>query len=418
MAFTLYLLFIASWFLHLTARVPALGAAHLDMLLIIAVFASSLFEKASRNQVSDEKNDTSKFIKILFIYIVVSLPLVEWPGSALSAGLPNFIKAIVFYYFTVSLITTEKKLKIFIAVFIACQSFRIFEPVYLHVTEGYWGSYASTANWEFMNRLSGVPSDVINPNGLAFVIDSAIPFFYYFMLTSWTWTIASMISLPIFVYALVLTGSRSGFIGMMAIMISIFLKSEHRARLAVLFSCALIFMFLHLGADQKDRYLSIVSSDTNNAVTAEGRMEGLKEYFVVALRRPIFGHGIGTSREANANFGKDDQPAHNLYLEILQELGIVGLVIFLFLIKSIFENFRRSLKALQDSAENLVFLRTVGEAMQVWFFMNLLFSLASFGLSSYEWYLFAGFSVVLRRLSVGAYEAGQTMTAQLPAVPA
>ena len=33
-------------------------------------------------------------------------------------------------------------------------------------------------------------------------------------------------------------------------------------------------------------------------------------------------------------------------------------------------------------------------SMQVWLFMNLIFSFASYGLSSYEWYLFGGLSVV------------------------
>jgi hypothetical protein len=39
------------------------------------------------------------------------------------------------------------------------------------------------------------------------------------------------------------------------------------------------------------------------------------------------------------------------------------------------------------------------DAMQVWLIMNLVFSFASYGLSSYEWYLFGGLSVVLQRLA-------------------
>jgi hypothetical protein len=37
--------------------------------------------------------------------------------------------------------------------------------------------------------------------------------------------------------------------------------------------------------------------------------------------------------------------------------------------------------------------------MEVWLAMNVVFSLVSYGLSSYEWYLFGGLSVVLRRLT-------------------
>jgi hypothetical protein len=37
--------------------------------------------------------------------------------------------------------------------------------------------------------------------------------------------------------------------------------------------------------------------------------------------------------------------------------------------------------------------------MQVWLAMNIVFSFASYGLSSYEWYLFGGLSVVLQQLA-------------------
>jgi len=38
------------------------------------------------------------------------------------------------------------------------------------------------------------------------------------------------------------------------------------------------------------------------------------------------------------------------------------------------------------------------DATQVWLILNLVFSLASYGLNSYEWYLLGAFSVVMRRL--------------------
>ena len=46
------------------------------------------------------------------------------------------------------------------------------------MTNAYWGDAAHIGGGEFLNRLSGAPSDVINPNGLAFVIIIALPFMY------------------------------------------------------------------------------------------------------------------------------------------------------------------------------------------------------------------------------------------------
>jgi hypothetical protein len=80
-------------------------------------------------------------------------------------------------------------------------------------------------------------------------------------------------------------------------------------------------------------------------------------------------------------------------------LGVVGLVIVVVLLKSIFNGFRECKRAF-DSQEVSVYLRSMVDAMQVLMFMNVVFSFASFGLSSYEWYLLGGFSVVMYRIAM------------------
>jgi O-antigen ligase len=91
-------------------------------------------------------------------------------------------------------------------------------------------------------------------------------------------------------------------------------------------------------------------------------------------------------------------PAHNLYLEIAQELGLGGVIIFLFFVKEIFSGFATS-KKLSARHNPGGFLARMVDAMQVWLVMNVVFSFASYGLSSYEWYLFGGLSVVLQRIA-------------------
>lgn len=125
----------------------------------------------------------------------------------------------------------------------------------------------------------------------------------------------------------------------------------------------------------------------------------LKSNFTVAMRRPIFGHGLGTSREANANFAGEDKPAHNLYAEVAQELGGVGLIIFLLFLKSIYTAFAQCKQACIHAKNTNSFITSVIDAMQVWLWLNIIFSFASYGLNSFEWYLLGGFSVVVQRLT-------------------
>ncbi len=395
--FNIYLLFIFSWFTHLSARLPVLGIIRFDLILIVMLTLTLTFgnkdEKISNNI---KTSKTHKIITFLLIYIIVTLPFVQWPGSVINHGLENLIKAIVFYYFTIYFVTDEHKLKRFITVFIGCQSFRIIEPTYLHITQGYWGSIASMANWEHMDRLSGAPMDTVNPNGLAFIILTAFPFYYYLFKTSYIYKYAIIVLLPISIYALILTASRSGMVGLFAILCVIVVKSRNKILLLSVIFISILLAINYMGANFNDRYTSIFSSDTKNAATSQGRLEGVKENFIVALRRPFLGHGLGTSREVNANFGGSDQPSHNLYTEAAQELGFVGLIIFCFLIKSIIDNNKKSLECIKDHQIEEPFILSVNSAMQAWLYMNILFSFASYGLSSYEWYLFAGLSIAIK----------------------
>ena len=395
----LYLLFIISWFLHLGTRLPFLGLIRFDLFLICVLVYLAV---SSKRDIGTGRSNTDKLLMTLIVYSVLTIPFVEWPGSVIRDGIPNFIKGVVFYYFTIAFIRTEQDLKKLIFVFITCQLWRILEPLYLHVTQGYWGSAASMlAGSELLDRLSGAPSDVVNPNGLAGIVCTVLPFLYLMGGLSWKGRVGAILFAPACLYALVLTGSRSGMLGLVVIFLGIVVKSKKRFTWAL--SCVLlvVVVFPLISPDMQDRYLSTIGFGVKNAGTAEGRWTFIADSVDVALRRPIFGHGLGTSREANANFGGHDQPAHNLYAEVAQELGFVGLAIFILLLKSIYAGFAECKRA-YDQQNVSVFLRRMVDCMQIILIMNFLFSFASYGLSSYDWYFLGGISLSMQWLAMEA----------------
>lgn len=398
LGYRLYLLFTISYFLHLPARIPLLAVVRFDLVLIAILFGLNFLGKEDKGGRSSSQ--TNKILIILFIYICISLPFVQWPGSVLNTGIPNLIKAVVFYYYTVSFINTERRLKVYAAVFIACQSFRILEPLYLHQAEGYWGSATHLGGAEMMDRLSGSPYDIINPNGLAFVITSVLPFFHYLSMgASFTYKFLYFAALPLFIYTLILTASRTGFLALAVILAGIVYNSRKKGLLLIVIGVSAVVVLSSLSDLQKERYLSIGQSNVRGAETAKGRIDGVMDNFQVALNRPVFGHGLGTSSEANYNTVGVGLVAHNLFAELMQELGAIGSVIFLFFIGSIISNFRISRKKVYENQRRNNYLINITGAMGVWLLMNIFFSLASYGLSSYEWYLFGGLSVVVRKLS-------------------
>lgn len=409
--FYLYLVFIASWFLHAGHRFPLLGAVRFDLTLVATISALCVLTAAGR--ASDRAEWTpSRLVLVLVGYAFVTLPFVEWPGSVLKLGFPEFVKAAVFCIFTATLATTRRALQAVLLVFVACQVFRVLEPLYLHLTEGYWGSLASMANSEFMDRLSGSPSDVVNPNGLAYVIVTSLTFMHFLAPLSKIGLLLYLAYIPLALWALMLTGSRTGLLALAIVVAGMWWRSRHKLIMAAAVVVGVAVAIPLLPADTADRYLSIFSSSAKNAATASERSAGLVSAITVAMRRPLFGHGLGTSLEANANFGAEGQPAHNLYVETAQELGLLGLPLLLGFMVALAREIGATARRSRDSGQS-GFVPAGTDALLVFFWMNVTFSLASYGLSGYEWYLMAGISAILSQLSL---EGGSTDAR--PEVPA
>jgi putative inorganic carbon (hco3(-)) transporter len=406
LAFKLYLLFVVSWFLHLPERVTALAALRVDLLLVVIITALV----AASPDPDDTKLDrrVSRLIILLIAYSIISSPFVQWPGSVLRHGLPELIKALVFYYFTAKLATSERKLSQLLFVFVVCQTVRVLEPLYLHVTQGYWGGAAYLGDGESLERLSGAPDDVVNPNGLAAVIVSVLPFVHYLWGAKAIGGLAYLFLGPLYLYALVLTGSRSGLLGLAVAFLMIWWQSRRKLLLIMAAVVTIAVALPRLSPDHRDRYLSIVSINSQNAATARGRLDGVKADFAVAMRRPLLGHGLGTSLEANANFRGRPQPSHNLFTEVLQELGFAGLIVFLMLLASIARSVRQALHAFSLSSSASPLVLRLGHALRVWFAVSLLSSLFSYGLASYSWYFMAGLADVLNRFLAAPSPVGET----------
>jgi len=249
-----------------------------------------------------------------------------------------------------------------------------------------------------MDRLAGAPHDPINPNGLAYVVITAAALCYYLIPSCQR--VVRFLYIPIMTlsgYALILTGSRSGFVTALVILAVIVLRSRKKV---LVFAVICIFSLLaiaNLNDMQRDRYLSIYRDDVRGSATSQGRIDGLWVSFDLALNKPFVGHGIGTSSELGYNFRRDGLRAHNLYLEIWQEIGLFGLTIFIFFMVYIIFGWLKMRRLVQQTGDK--FLIATSDATGVWLLANLVFSLVSYGLLSYPWYLLAGLVSTIRRIA-------------------
>ncbi len=402
--FYTYIAFVALEFLRLSSRVPVIGALRPTIIMVAVMVVGLLMNKDRlRGRLT---SDTAKWLRYFAIYVVLTLPFVRWPGSVLQVTFEAWIRAAVFFFFTALVVDSIPRLRVFVTTVFLCQVIRVLEPLYLHVTDGSWGSKAYVGDGEFMQRLGGGPYDVVNPNGLGFVILTAFTFLYLMWFKSpRAGFLGKAVCLSIIgamMYALILTASRSSFLALVIIWFFLILKSQKKAVLIAVSIGCIVVAAGSLDDLQRDRYMSIFSSDTRSGATAEGRLKGLESGLQLGLEKPIFGHGLGTSGEAHYHRYGKYKVAHNLYLEALSDVGIIGTIIFVLFLRSLFvaaRNLRSGIAALgQQSSRDGAYLVSLGDAIQVWMAMSLFISFAYFGLMEWHWYLVAGLCASAQRL--------------------
>jgi hypothetical protein len=428
LAFYLFCAFLITYFGRLVRRVPLLGALHFDMIFGLVTLAAVVIagqRRDRRTRATTPRGDSwtrldpiARRLWILFAYIVVTIPLVQWPGSVVH-NLETWIKSVFFFVFVVATVDTTRKLKILLAIYAATQVWRILEPLYMHLAWGYWGTTASVGNWEFIYRLSGSPYDIINPNGIGFVVIMTLPLLHFLVKPDTTVRRVIWAAIAIAMcYALVLSASRSGFLGLVFLCLFAIWRSRNRAGWLVVGVAGAIVALALMTQSQRDRYVSIFSPSAPGGQTAQNRVTGVKEDFKLSLRRPFFGHGLGTSMETKEHIQGEDLPSHNLYTETAIELGYIGLVLVLGLIWSFLRacwTAQQVVKATSMADERLRFLHDVASSLIVVVAVDLFFSFASYGLSEPYWYFIGGLSVVTTRLAVKLASAAEPAADQTAA---
>ena len=309
---------------------PFLGKLQLPLLALAAAVA---FYSATRNparKLALIQHSTFKLIIALLVIMTIGIPFSLWQGHSATFVLKGYLPNIIFFALVAS-------------------SVRSIRDVEWYAMVNLYGAlvYATVVSLFFSvgydGRLGGLVYYDANDFGLVMVC--TIPFAVYFLGKGHKRSrrIAAVVAMAMILTAMVKSGSRGGFIGLVSVMLYVLLR--YRAipsKVRLLVTVAGIALFFGFASDKYWKSMgTILHPQTDyNYTDTEGRVEVWKRGVGYMIHHPITGVGVaafpvaeGQSdlAVANAAEGKGFKwsVAHNSFLETGAELGFPGALVFI-----------------------------------------------------------------------------------------
>lgn len=407
MLFRLVLLYIIIFYSQIGLRIPILGKIRIEFLVGSLILCLILLKKLERSEKPQVGSQFNYAIAFFFMSMLVTIPFSYWPGKSIET-LVQILKYFSLYIMVVSTVNTQEKLKQLVWVYLMM--------VFLIVGEPFLGVFTGRATFgshRGYDKLMGETGLWAHPNSLGGFASANLPFLYFLWkaedskLKRWLILTIAICSIG----SIIFTGSRTAYVGVLGVVGAIWMVSPYKARNAVLAIICLVIFWIAMPDDYRKQLLSLKSMDEvvlSNGGTVDESLDGsmverweiVLDAWTIFLDHPILGVGIDAFRTARGERFNRWQDTHNLYLQILTNLGIIGAIAFFVLLLSIFKNLTGAKRGLEGLAgrENF-WLFQLAQAVTVFILARLIVGM--FGMDLYEnyWWMAGGLSVVIFRLA-------------------
>ena len=270
----------------------------------------------------------AKVLLALLAYLSICIPFSHWPGGSVEVVLQVFAKTIVIAIAAMVSITSGKQLR---------------RLMMLQVLAMVMMSAIAVGQPKMHDRMYGVGNLFADPNDFALNLCLVLAFAVALAVTAkrMVGKIVWVGAIGLILVAIVMTGSRGGFLALLATMFGLW----RRFRLSRTASFAIIVLVVLLGVGVAvvvggSGYIERISTITNmNADitgSSEARYELLTLSLITTVKHPLFGIGPGQFE----NFSGAWHLTHNTYTEFSSEAGLPSLALFVFLLVLTFRRLR------------------------------------------------------------------------------
>ena len=387
--------FIFAWYLQLGTRVAILGAIRFEFLLgtflVICAAIRLLNESGSSTPL---KKPIIIFFSVLAFYTAFSYD----HSQSWAIFFERVVKFSMLALFFTAFIRTSWALKMALGAFLLAMM-KLGQ-------EGFVGWLTGGMIWENQGvpRLHGQQGGLYgHPNSFSGMAVGCLPFIYYlFPVVNKVQKLALTILLVCCIIIIIFTGSRTGYVA--TALLGIYFvwekKGTGRIRLITLAVILMPIALYYLPTDYIERFMTIFTMQEKEGASSAARLQIMKDAIAVFLSHP-WGVGVSAFPTVRMEMFGRFQDTHNLYLELLTNLSIFGIIAFGYFITVILRTNRKMsiFFAKNTEIQDGRFLAACARATIAFIYARLFLGL--FGMDTYEiyWWFAAGITMSLWRAS-------------------
>jgi O-antigen ligase len=327
-------------------QIPGIAVLHLSELTAIAGLAAMAARRLSAGQTLTTITPEVIGVTALGGVILATTPFSTWPGGSAQMFSEIYVKIILMFALMITTLSSPKRIRQITWLILIGSGYLAGRAIF---------DYVRGVNLVEGDRVRGAVGGMFsNPNDLALNLVAFLAPASFIVLeerkTSHRVFAAGLAVLML--GAIVCTKSRSGFLGLIAMSLTV---AYYTARLnpaavfAVLFSG--LAMLPLAPSSFWNRMDSIMNAQEDETGSREARLRLLEQGIQVFLANPLTGVGAGQFQNYNMPGVTIEKwrVTHNVWLQVAAELGIFGLVVFVYLVYRAFHSNRAASRLLRGA---------------------------------------------------------------------
>jgi len=285
-------------------------------------------------------------LQFLTLAVLISVVLSQYPGLSFIAFIGKFLKCVFLYFSLIEALSDEKRVRIFLIFFLLSACLTALSGAVQHYTgkDFLRGHPIGTEHSISTHRVN---SSFFSANGFGAYLLPVIAIVAHFLYSavgrkkSRVWGVALALFLVLLLACLCWTYSRSSWVGYLVILFVMVLLDRRK----ILYAGALllVFIFIFQPSLNNVRHMHLINDggvqkeegDTSFLNQGgSGRLAFWKKAISIIRSSPVYGTGLNTYGRI---IKRDPDPktwwyAHNGYLQMAAETGLLGLTCFLWML--------------------------------------------------------------------------------------